>query len=140
MLHRRAWLTVLLLSAARGPILPAAARAAGSLATTRGAILGAWSGIWTTADGADRGSMEAIITAGRRPSEVLGQFTFTAGAVSRTARRPGQVGAEEAHFPLPGGGRIALRRRGTDGLSGTFLDPRQSLPAVAGTIELRRRR
>jgi hypothetical protein len=91
-------------------------------------------------DGAHSGSMEAIITRSHRRSDVLGQFTFAAGAVSRTARHPGQVDAEGARFPLPDRGHIALRLTGADRLTGTFVDPRQALSAAEGTIELRRTR
>ncbi len=103
-------------------------------------LVGTWSGDWT-AGARGRGSMEAIITPTSDPGQVMAQFTFVGGGVTRTSRRVGNVESDgHVRFPLLGGGVIVLRPEGEGRLQGEFTDERGALPAPQGVVTLTRTR
>jgi hypothetical protein len=123
---------------------PARAGAAEWPFATAETLLGAWNGQWL-ADGRERrGPMGLVLARSPGTNEVVGQFTFITGGVTRSLRYEGRIDNGRVEFPLVGDGQIVLEpvdgiRPGTAArLRGTWTDERGALPAPQGMIELGR--
>jgi hypothetical protein len=107
-------------------------------------LVGAWNGHWTGEGRAGRGSMGLVLARAPGADEVVGQFTFITGGVTRTLRYEGRIEDGRVEFPLVGDGHIALEPLaavppGTAArLRGEWTDTRGALPAPTGVIELSR--
>src|SRR5687768_15098923 len=117
---------------------PAAAPHPARAAIPDGGLGGAWSGHWTDERDGRRRPAELIITAGRDPSQLIGQLTLMGGARTWTARYEGTATEGGARFPLPGGGMITVHRTADDRLTGEFSAPAGPLPAQTGALDLSR--
>ncbi|MBM4441629.1 MAG: hypothetical protein FJ027_14540, partial [Candidatus Rokubacteria bacterium] len=93
-------------------------------------------------DGAADGPAELVVAHVPGRADVVGQFTFMAGGVSRSLRYEGRIENGHLRFPLVGEGRIVLapvaapRPGAATHLRGDWVDDRGALPAPRGTLEL----
>jgi hypothetical protein len=131
----RALRVLVAIAAILGTTGPAAAAPPCPPGTPTEAVGGAWNGAWRTPH-AHSGSAGAVLSVGER-GDVMGQFTFVSGAMSRSARYHGSVCGGAVTFPLASGGQITLTLDGTR-LLGRFRGPDTVLPAGEGTIEMTR--
>jgi hypothetical protein len=113
--------------------------------TTAETLIGTWTGRWQTIDGVSAGSLGLVLTRVPGHDTIVGQFTFIAGAISRTLRYEGRLDNGAVRFALVGDGYIVLEAGGhgnrpltAERLMGTWVDERGALPAPRGTIELQR--
>ena len=113
--------------------------------TTAETLVGTWTGRWQAIDGAATGSLGLVLTRVPGDDTIVGQFTFIAGAISRTLRYEGRLDNGAVRFALIGDGYIVLEAGGhgyrpmtAERLMGTWVDQRGALPAPRGTIELQR--
>jgi hypothetical protein len=137
-------LLVLVLLAVAAGVPATGARAADAPLATAETLVGAWNGRWATAAPAGHGSAELVLSRVPGRDNVVGQFTFVIGGVTRSLRYEGEIDRGRVSFPLVGEGRIVLEpvdamRPGTAArLRGEWTDTRGALPAPRGMLELTR--
>jgi hypothetical protein len=125
-------------------VLIAITMVAGAPLATVETLLGAWNGHWVSDDRRGQGSMGLVLARTPGKDEVVGQFTFVTGGVTRSLRYEGRIEDGRVEFPLVGDGRIVLEplgaaRPGTaPRLRGSWRDARGALPAPEGVIDLGR--
>jgi hypothetical protein len=96
-------------------------------------------------DGSDaNGSVGLVLARIPGRSNVVGQFTFVTGGVTRSLRYEGSIEDGRLRFALVGDGRIvlepvaALRPGLAERLRGEWADSRGALPAPHGVIDVTR--
>jgi hypothetical protein len=96
-------------------------------------------------DGSDaNGSVGLVLARSPGRSNVVGQFTFVTGGVTRSLRYEGRIENGRLRFALVGDGRIVLEpvaapRPGlAERLRGEWADSRGALPAPHGVIDVSR--
>ena len=138
------WLVLtLLMLPLVGPTSLAPATAAQPLATAE-TLVGAWTGHWVSEGPARQGEMGLVLARTPGNNEVVGQFTFITGGVTRSVRYQGRLTDGRVEFPLVGDGHIVLepvdapRPGHAARLRGEWTDVRGALPAPEGVIDLTR--
>ena len=140
---------VVVVGALYGSLAVAASLAvAGSAAdrplATAETLVGAWNGRWIGESRAGEGPMGLVLARTPGNNQVVGQFTFITGGISRSMRYEGTVTNGRVEFPLVANGQIVLEpvdamHPGTaTQLRGEWTDVRGALPAPEGIIELHR--
>jgi hypothetical protein len=124
---------------------PVSAAAEPMRLTTAETLVGTWTGRWRALDGTPEGSLGLVLARVPGRTTVTGQFTFVAGAVSRTVRYEGRIEDGAVRFPLVGDGRLVLeaaagpnRPLTAERLSGTWVEHHGALPVSRGMFELER--
>ena len=106
--------------------------------------MGAWNGHWVSDEHGRQGEMGLVLARTPGNNEVVGQFTFITGGVTRSVRYQGLLTDGRVEFPLVGDGHIVLepvdasRPGHAARLRGEWTDVRGALPAPEGVIELTR--
>lgn len=135
-------LMLALLSPSAQPVDAADAVGVGTMPT----VLGAWTGHWVTHDARGRGAAEMVLSRVPGSEQLVAQFTFVAGAASRTGRYEGRVENARFTFALVGDGRLVLQAAdGSDPADATeprgeWSGARGLFPASSGLIQLTRAR